>query len=95
MATPQFAVGKRALGICDRCGLTHRLNELKTEYVKDRPNGLRVCWLCLDKDHPQLRHGEQVVDDAEALRDPRPDTNVDDSRTLTGTLVYPPINGAA
>lgn len=93
MANP-FASGRHALGICDRCGGTERLNDLRGEYVKQRPNNLKVCPQCWDKDHPQLMQGVRPVHDPEALRDPRPDSNVDDSRTLTGELVLPPVNGA-
>jgi hypothetical protein len=38
--------------------------------------------------------GVNPVHDPQALRDPRPDTTADDSRELTGTLVFPPVNGA-
>jgi hypothetical protein len=89
-----FASGKHALGLCDRCGQTFRLNDLKSEVTKGRPNGWKVCWQCCDKDHPQLRQGEQPVVDPQALKDPRPDRDRDTSRALTGEVVYPPINGA-
>lgn len=93
MTLAKFAVGKHALGICDRCGQTHKLRELKGEFYKRRPTGVRVCDSCWDGDHPQNFHGEITYVDGISLRDPRPDTNVDDSRTLTGELVFPPING--
>lgn len=88
-----FAKGKRALGICDRCGHTQRLLDLKTEVVKGVPNGLLVCWSCRDADHPQLRQGEKPIYDPQALRNPRPDTTRDASREITGTVVFPPVNG--
>ena len=69
----RFATGKIALGICDRCGLTYYLKELRKEIVKGKINNLRVCPSCFDPDHPQLHLGELPIDDPQALRDPRPD----------------------
>jgi hypothetical protein len=94
MGNPVYAAGKHALGICDRCGFTHKLNDLKAEFTKQVPNGLRVCDQCMDEDHPQLMQGVRPVYDPQALRNARPDKNVDEGRTITGTVVYPPINGA-
>ena len=79
----RFATGKLALGICDRCGLTYYLKELRKEIVKGKINNLRVCPSCFDPDHPQLHLGELPVDDPQALRDPRPDTGEEASRELT------------
>ena len=69
----RFATGKIALGICDRCGLTYYLKELRKEIVKGKINNLKVCPDCFDPDHPQLHLGELPIDDPQALRDPRPD----------------------
>ena len=69
----RFATGKLALGICDRCGLTYYLKELRKEIVKGKINNLKVCPDCFDPDHPQLHLGELPIDDPQALRDPRPD----------------------
>ena len=38
-----YAVGKKALGDCDRCGFTYKLNNLKYEVQDSIRNGLRVC----------------------------------------------------
>lgn len=62
-----------ALGLCDRCGFSFRLNELKSEIYDERPNGLLVCIACLDKDNPQLQLGRQKIFDPQSLIDPRPD----------------------
>lgn len=70
----RFAAGKRALGICDRCGFQYYLKELKEEMRKDNPTGLRTCPECWDGDHPQLQLGNQIVDDPQTLRNPRPDS---------------------
>lgn len=92
MATaPKFASGKHALGICDRCGGTFKLNSLHVERERRLPNGWRVCDDCLDEEHPQNFIHEHVRVDAEALKHARPDT--DQGRDLTGELVFPPING--
>lgn len=93
MGVKAFASGKHALGICDGCGGTFKLMELKDERVRRLLRKVRKCHDCRDPDHPQNYFGEKVVVDGEALRDPRPDTNVADSRTIVGEVVYPPING--
>lgn len=69
-----FASGARAKAICDRCGLTYRLGELRGETVMGRNTGVLVCPDCWDCDHPQNFLGLVRVDDPQALRNPRPDT---------------------
>lgn len=71
----KYARGQRALGICDGCGGTFRLDALKHEYIKGVRQGWRVCPDCWDPDHPQNRFGETSPADAETLYDPRPDLN--------------------
>ena len=79
-----FAVGKRALGVCDRCGFIYKLKTLKKETVKRRVTDLKVCKSCFDLDHPQLMLGEYPVRDAIAIRDPRTDSGeYAASRSLT------------
>lgn len=75
-----------ALGLCDRCGFSYRLNELKYEIYDQRPNGLRVCSTCLDRDNPQLQLGRYPIDDPQTLRDPRQDTGVPGSTGLFGWM---------
>lgn len=75
-----------ALGLCDRCGFSFRLNELHWEIFDERPNGLRVCSVCLDVDNPQLQLGRMKVDDPQSLLDPRPDTGKLGSTGLFGWL---------
>jgi len=93
MAVARYATGKHALGICDRCGLTFKLNTLRAEINFRKTTGMRVCAECLDPDHPQNFVGERPVVDGVALRNPRPDSNVEDSRELTGELIFPNVNG--
>jgi len=69
----RFASGKKAKGVCDVCGFTYKLRELKTTTVKGRVTNIKACPECWDEDHPQLRLGEFPVHDPQALRDPRPD----------------------
>lgn len=84
----KYAAGNRALGICDRCGFEYLLHELFTEYYDLRPNGLRVCFTCLDVDHPQLQLGEIIISDPQSLYDPRPDVNIPGS---TGYFGWRPL----
>lgn len=68
-----FASGRKAWGICDRCGMRFRLVSLKPETVAGVQLDNRVCKSCFDKDHPQLMQGKTPVLDPQALRNPRPD----------------------
>lgn len=69
-----FASGKRALGVCDVCGFTYKLKELKRLVEQGRDVNLRVCGECWDPDHPQDHIGEVRINDPQALRNPRPDS---------------------
>lgn len=81
----RFASGKKALGLCDICGFSYKLAELKNVFEKGKDTRLKACPTCWDSDHPQLRLGEYIVEDPQALRDPRPDSaELDSSRQLTG-----------
>jgi hypothetical protein len=70
----RFASTKRALGICDVCGFTYKLRELREVIVKGRDANIKACYECWDPDHPQNDLGKYPVDDPQALRDPRPDS---------------------
>jgi hypothetical protein len=74
MAT-RFASAKKALGVCDICGFTYRLRELKNLIVKNRDTNIKACPECWNPDQPQLMLGSFPVDDPQALRNPRPDSN--------------------
>jgi len=65
----RFATGKYAYGISDRSGFRYRLKDMRREW-----NGLLVGPDEYEPKHPQLRP-VRISPDAEALRDPRPDTN--------------------
>lgn len=81
-----FSSGDRALGICDRCGFTYKLHDLEEEYLNEAPTDLLVCRTCFDPDHPQLRKEDLklLLEDPQALRDPRNDTGKIDSISLFG-----------
>lgn len=81
----RYASEKRALGVCDVCGFTYKLRELRTVIRKGRDTNVKACDTCWDPDHPQLHLGDFRVDDPQALRDPRSDAaERDASRELTG-----------
>ena len=70
---PKFASGKFAYGVCDICGVSYRLLELRATTVRARNTGLLACPICWDLDHPQNFLPEHVHIDPEALRNPRSD----------------------
>jgi len=70
----QFASGKRAIAMCDRCGQQFKLKKLRTEIIKTKKYQLLVCPECWDPDQPQLQLGMYPVYDPQALRNPRKDT---------------------
>ena len=84
-----YAAGKKALGICDRCGFTYKLSELKYEVQDQKRTGSRVCTSCLDPDQPQFRLGEVDTSDSIGLFNPRPDTNRKDFASYYG---FNPVN---
>lgn len=78
----RFASSNKAHGFCDRCGFRAQLKTLKTESVRGRVNNLLVCETCWDGDHPQNWVGATPVDDPQALRNPRPDPALAESRVI-------------
>lgn len=75
-------VGKYALGICDRSGLTYKLRDLRPQIVDGKDSGLRVSPSMLDQDQPQNFLGEFPINDPQALPFTRTDTNVDEQRKI-------------
>lgn len=80
----KFALGSRALGTCDMCAQVYLLRDLKPEIYNQRPTGFLVCSECLDVDQEQLQVGKWPINDPQALRNPRVDTNLLSSRALWG-----------
>ena len=77
-----YAVGKRAIAVCDVCGFEVRHNQLRKLVVNMHLTNIMACRSCFDRDHPQYQVGRYPVVDAEAIRDPRPDTTYEQSGTL-------------
>jgi len=92
----RFANGARAFGFCDVCGFRFDLKRLKKLVVKTKEVSIKACPQCWTPDQPQLQLGMYPVDDPQALRDPRPDTNtwyaVSGSRTIQWG--WAPVGGA-
>jgi hypothetical protein len=74
MAT-KFAVGKWAFGFCDICNQRYKLAELRKLTIKTKQVSIKACPECWNPDHPQLQLGMYPVQDAWALREPRPDNS--------------------
>lgn len=83
-----FARGKKALGICDRCGLSYKLDQLRTERHNLNITNLLVCPECWDPDHPQNWQGRIDYSDPQALRNPRVDTTPGTDRSTSTTIAY-------
>lgn len=81
---------KKAYGFCDRTGFRYPLKDLVYEYKDRQRTGLLIGRDQVDKDHPQYRLGEVNTDDPKPIPNPRPDTNLDESRALTA---WNPVGG--
>ena len=71
----RFASGKKSIAECDRCGQRYKLKQLRKEVKKTKTYNLLVCSECWDPDQPQLQLGMFPVDDPQAVREPRTDSN--------------------
>ena len=71
--TVRYATGKYAHGICDICGVSSPLNDLRLTTIRGRSTGMLACSICWDPDHPQNFLPLAVQVDAEALRFARPE----------------------
>ena len=78
----RFASGKIAIAICDRCGFSFRLRELRKLIIKTKQVNILVCKSCWEPDQPQLQLGMYPVDDPQALRNPRNDNTYYQSGVL-------------
>lgn len=77
-----YTSGKKSFGFCDKTGFRYPLKELVWEYKDGKRTGMRVGKDVVDPDHPQNFLGRVRVVDPQSLRDPRPDTSLDESRSL-------------
>jgi len=88
----RFASYKRAFGFCDRCGQRYDLRHLKKYFIMGKLINSKVCPECWDPDHPQNWVGiigsQKVSNDPQALREPRPDANRNDS---CSNFAYNPV----
>lgn len=87
----RFASGKFSIAECDRCGQRYKLTALRKLVIKTKLVNIKVCPECWEPDHPQLQLGMYPVEDAQAVREPRPDTSYQVSGTsgLQINLVNP------
>jgi hypothetical protein len=80
-----MAVGKYALGICDRTGFKYKLKDLVYEVENGRRNGLRVGRDVVDPDHPQNFAGKVRPKDTQSVKNARPEPD-EASSTISGFL---------
>ncbi len=85
-----YASGKYAFGFCDRTGFRYPKKDLVQQIVNQRPTGLLVGKDVVDQDQPQLQLGKVRVDDPQALRNPRPDQSLEESRQV---FSFNPVGG--
>lgn len=66
-----------AMGVCDRCGFSYKLIDLKPEYQPDRDNIWKVCSSCFDP--PNSLADPEIPETADeiTLDDGRPEYNRD------------------
>lgn len=76
----RYAIGKYAVGMCDRCGLEFPLRLLVPDGYK---KGLLVCTTCRDIFPPQEKPVR--LDEGIALRNPRPNRDDDSVVIASGT----------
>ncbi len=91
MAT-RFASSKGKISFCDLCGQRCDLDKLKKIYIMGKLINTKRCPECWDPDHPQnfipILTPPKLNNDPQALREPRPDTNRNES---CSDFAYNPI----
>ena len=85
-----YAKGSKAFGFCDRTGFRYPLRDLVRQIEDGRWNGLLVGRDVVDQDQPQLKLGDVNASAPQALRFPRPDSSIDESRALSA---FDPVGG--
>lgn len=71
----KYSSGKYSIAQCDRCGFRYKLKELKRLVIKTKNVNILVCPSCWEPDQPQLSLGLYPVNDPQAVRNPRTDSN--------------------
>lgn len=92
----KFASAKKAIAMCDRCGQQYKLKKLKSEVIRGRETNMKVCPSCFDPDHPQNKLGDIIIEDPQAIRNPRPDTSLGTSGRSSSRITqygYNPVGG--
>lgn len=86
----KYASGKHSIAQCDRCNFRYKLKDLRIQTLKTKPYRIKVCKTCWDPDHPQLQLGMYPVNDPQAVREPRPDSNsyIQSGQTGLQTEIY-------
>lgn len=79
-----YAAGKKALGICDRCGQQYKLTQLRPEW-----QNLKTCPECWEEKHPQLGPFK-VPPEPQALYKPRPQSAMPVDVAVGDQSVFPP-----
>jgi hypothetical protein len=79
----RYAVGKKSLAICDRCGQQYPYLTLRKEWT-----GFKVCQECFEVKHPQLEPDPPPFE-PQALYEPRP-ARVEPQTVVVGQTVFPP-----
>ena len=87
-----YASGKYAFGYCDITGFRYKLSDLVPLIRDGRDTGFRVGYDQLDVDNPQYELGRMSITDRQALRNPRPDKNFAESRSLSA---FDPVGGGS
>ena len=82
----RFASNKRAFGFCDRCGFRGPLRTFTYVYILGKQQNIKVCKECQDYRNGDneaywwgIIGGQKASNDPQALRNPRPDNNRNDS----------------
>ncbi len=89
----QFASGKFAIAQCDRCNFRYKLKQLKPLTIKTKNVNILVCPECWEPDQPQLQLGMYPVNDPQAVRNPRTDSNSYYQSGLNGLQTNPYLTG--
>lgn len=79
-----YARGKYAFGYCDKTGFRYPLADLVPEFSNGVKTGFLVGRDVVDPDQPQNFLGRIKINDPQSLRNPRPDTSLEESRGLFG-----------
>lgn len=91
----KYSSAKNSIAQCDRCGFRYKLKQLKRLVIKTKNVNILVCPECWEPDQPQLSLGLYPVNDPQAVRNPRSDSNsyyqsgLDGIQVEAGTGVSP------